>query len=281
MKENDKLIEQISKNVLEKLYPYSYLDNNDKRSECSVPKGSLMSSTTKCEVISNENIEKLKNISSPTVCNAIESFKVRDETDGYTTSELRCMRPELRPMVGYAITVTIDTTTPASLEKRKFSERFDEIIDLINVSPKPAIVVYKDLGPQRNKTCITGDMVATCFSHIGAEGVVTDSCIRDLASIKKKTKNFQVFATGQVVSHGNMNILEIGGMVNVCGLIIRPGDLLHGDESGLVKIPLNFIKISQLIDKCNQITELENKYFNLISDSNADLDEIRKFFKAH
>jgi 4-hydroxy-4-methyl-2-oxoglutarate aldolase len=40
-----------------------------------------------------------------------------------------------------------------------------------------------------------------------------------------------------VVSHGTSTILEAGVTVSVCGLMVRPGDLLHGDESGLLVIP--------------------------------------------
>ena len=163
MNENERLIEQIVRSVIEKLVPSGYFGDDNQKSECSIPLGSMLSNITGCELISNEDLERLQNITSPIICNAIESFKVRDDTDGYATSELKCMRPELKPMVGFAITVSVDSTTPASLEKRKFSEKFDEILDLINISPKPVVVVYKDLGPQRNKSCITGDMVASGF----------------------------------------------------------------------------------------------------------------------
>jgi len=229
-------------------------------------------------VISPEDMETLKSISSPNICNAIESFKVRDDSDGYATSALKCMRPELKPMVGYAITVSVDSTSPGSLEKRKFFEKFAEIMDLINTSPKPAIVVFKDIGPQSQKCCVTGDMVSTCFSSLGASGIVTDSCIRDLSGIREKTKDFQVFATGQVVSHGTLNILEIGSVVNICGTIIKPGDLLHGDESGLVNIPINFISIKNLIDKCKQVMDAEERYFDYVKSDNKNFEGLKKHF---
>ena len=227
--------------------------------------------------ISSKDLERLKNIDSPTICNGIETFKVRDETDGYATSELKCMIPELKPMVGFAITVSVDSTTPASLEQPRFYEKYSEILDLIKDASRPVVVVFKDIGPQRYKCCITGDMLGTAFSCIGATGVVTDGCMRDLAGLKQNTRGFQVFATGLVVSHGIPNILEIGGTVSICGLIIKPDDLLHGDESGLVKIPIDFIRISELIDRCEEIVQQEKEYFDFMKSDKYNFEDMKKF----
>lgn len=233
------------------------------------------------KIISAEEIEKLRSIDSPTISTAIESFKVRDDTDGYASSELKCLRPELKPMIGYAITVNVDSTTPASLEKRTVTEKFEEILDLIKNSPKPVVIVYKNVGPQRDKCCMVGDMVALGFSSIGAAGVVTDGCIRDLTGMKKNAENFQIFATGLVVSHGVPNILEIGNTVNICGLTIKPGDLLHGDESGLLKIPFEFIDIKELINRCEQILLHEKKYFDFMHSSKFSFEEMKKWFVSN
>jgi 4-hydroxy-4-methyl-2-oxoglutarate aldolase len=263
---DEKLVEQIVREVVEKLVPPG----------CSISQASPLFNNAGCEVISAKDIERLQSINSPTICNAIESFKVRDDTDGYATSELKCMRPELKPMVGFTITVSVDSTTPASLEKRKFWEKFDEILNLINISPKPVIAVFKDIGPQRNKCCITGDMLASAFSSIGAVGVVTDSCMRDLTEMEKNAKDFQVFATGLVVSHGLPNIFEIGPTVNICGLTIKQGDLLHGDRSGLVKIPLDFVYVSQLLDRCEQILQREKEYFDFMKSDKYSFEKMKK-----
>ena len=48
---------------------------------------------------------------------------------------------------------------------------------------------------------------------------------------------FHYFARGAVVSHASFRIVRVGAPVQVGGLAIQPGDLLHGDENGLLKIP--------------------------------------------
>ena len=48
---------------------------------------------------------------------------------------------------------------------------------------------------------------------------------------------FQYFARGTVVSHASFRIVRTGVPVNIRGLTVRAGDLLHGDENGLVSVP--------------------------------------------
>src|SRR5207245_10806672 len=45
------------------------------------------------------------------------------------------------------------------------------------------------------------------------------------------------FCRGLVVAHGRPCIYDIGSVVNIDGMEVHPGDLLHGDENGVVVIP--------------------------------------------
>ena len=57
-------------------------------------------------------VRRLASIDTPTLSNAIERLGVRHPTEGYMGPEIRCMFPELGPMIGHVVTVTVDTTTP-------------------------------------------------------------------------------------------------------------------------------------------------------------------------
>lgn len=46
-----------------------------------------------------------------------------------------------------------------------------------------------------------------------------------------------MFAAGAVASAGVSIVVEVGLTVSICGMLIRPGELLHGDANGLVSIP--------------------------------------------
>lgn len=171
---------------------------------------------------------------SATVANAIEHFAVRDPTTGYADNRLVCQRPEIaRPMTGYAITCTADTTTPNDCR----TARVGELIDHIAAAPKPAVLVIQHRGRNRDRACFFGDMFCAALDRIGCTGLVTDGNGRDLVGIRARTPNFHAFSAGWVVSHGYPVYLEFNIPVEIYGLTVTPGDLLHGDHSGLVSVP--------------------------------------------
>ena len=48
-------------------------------------------------------LEQLAKFDTATVCNAIELLEIRDRTDGFMGFDIRCLSPELGPMVGFAV----------------------------------------------------------------------------------------------------------------------------------------------------------------------------------
>ena len=55
----------------------------------------------------------LKEIDTPTICNAIEPFEVRRDSEGFMGWNIRCQFPDLGVMLGYAVTATVDSMTPS------------------------------------------------------------------------------------------------------------------------------------------------------------------------
>ena len=98
-------------------------------------------------------------------------------------------------------------------------------------------MILKDVSQNRRRSCHAGDVMSSTFHALGAVGLVTDGGVRDLQGIRQRAPGFNVFAAGTVVSHGMPRIVEVGVTVELGGLTIKPGDLLHGDANGLVSIP--------------------------------------------
>src|SRR6185503_16349191 len=168
----------------------------------------------------------------PTIANAIEAFDVRDRTEGYVSHRIRCLFPEMGVLCGYAVTATIDTTTPGGPKARAGALR---LYEALAAAPKPAVVVLEAVGPRLAYSCVVGGIMATVMRRLGAGGLLSNGGVRDLADMRGL--GFRLFAPGTVVSHGTIDILEVGQPVVIDGLAIRPGDLLHGDENGLVLVP--------------------------------------------
>jgi len=92
------------------------------------------------EPVKPEELAALRAISTPTVCNAIETFNVHPRNEGFMDSTVIRRFPELRPVVGYAVTAKIRAAEPARTEvpHSKVWAEFNRV-------PKPWLVVIEDL----------------------------------------------------------------------------------------------------------------------------------------
>jgi regulator of RNase E activity RraA len=184
--------------------------------------------------LSQEQFEELRAIDSPTIANAIEYFGVRPRVSGYCGSNVRCLTPDAGFMLGYAVTCKGDSTTEEK-DRREHADLYRAIAEL---QPLPAVVVIGDDGdPSRiHLACHAGEMMATTMKRVGAVGLVTDGGLRDIREINA-LGGFHYYGRGLVVAHGRPCIYDVGATVNIDGMEVRPGDLLHGDENGVVVIP--------------------------------------------
>jgi regulator of RNase E activity RraA len=200
--------------------------------------------------LSGEQFEELRSVDSPTVANAIEAFKVRDDTQGFMGMDIRCLTPEFGVMAGYAVTATADSMTPGRARNRQGHMR---LFDAIAASSKPAVLVVQDIGPRRTHACFLGDVIASLSRRLGAVGIVTDGGVRDLDGVRPL--GFHVFAAGLVVAHGTFNIIEVGIPVELSGVRVQPGDLIHGDPSGVTTVPLEIA--DRVYAQCQKVRERE------------------------
>jgi len=177
-------------------------------------------------------ISYLKTVDTATVSNAIELLKVRPDSEGFASLDLQCLFPEFGPMCGYAVTAQVETVTHGS---PKTEEAFVELFEAVERSPKPAVVVLQEIGGDRDRATHAGEVMASIFTRLGAIGLVSDCGVRDLTAVRKI--GFHYFARGAVASHASYRIVRTGVPVEITGVTIRTGDLLHADENGLVTVP--------------------------------------------
>ena len=187
----------------------------------------------------------------------------------YASMELRCQFPDLAPMVGYAVTCTADSTTPGPLRRSKLPD----FLDLVAAAPQPAVAVIQNVGPDPLRSCFVGDVISAACRKLGVIGMVTDGGVRDLKGILLNASGLQVFAPGVVVSHGSATIVDVNVPVSICGLDIRPGDLLHGDENGLLKVPRDIA--GAVVEQACVVRQKEAEVFEMLRSASVTLDEIK------
>jgi 4-hydroxy-4-methyl-2-oxoglutarate aldolase len=177
-------------------------------------------------------IEFLTTVDSPTHSNAIETLDLQPRAAGFTPLQIRCLFPEFGRLCGYAVTAQVETVTGMHpTAERTFLELFQAVKD----SPKPAVVAFQEIGGHADYAAHCGEVMATAFTRLGAVGLVTDAAVRDVPEVR--ALRFHYFARGTVVSHANFRIVRVGVPIQIKGLELQPGDLLHGDENGLLRIP--------------------------------------------
>lgn len=221
--------------------------------------------------LSGNDLAALRQIDTATVSNALDALGSGDKsTYSYSSLELRCQFPELEPMVGYAVTCVRDYSSNGRARAGEDRQLYEAIRD----APKPVIVVCQYVGPDRFMSNLLGDMMATAFQQLGTAGVVTDGGVRDLAGIRERAPQFQVFACGAVAATGQSVIADVGAAVSVCGLAISPGDILHGDANGVVTIPRGLAQ--EVPARSEQILERERQRVEFLLGPEFSFDELRR-----
>lgn len=177
-------------------------------------------------------IDALRKYSSPSVANAIETFDVRPRHQGFMSSEIRCLFPELGPMVGYAVTALIRAECrPLEGHRASTFAWWDYVLSV----PAPRVIVVHDLDDPRGQGAQWGEVQANIHKALGAVGVITDGSVRDLDEVR--ALGFQFAAAHVSVSHAWVHLVDFGLPVKVGGLWVNPGDLIHCDQHGAVTIP--------------------------------------------
>jgi regulator of RNase E activity RraA len=103
--------------------------------------------------------------------------------------------------------------------------------------PKPRVMVVEDADEQPGAGALVGELHALIGQALNCVGYVSNGSVRDLHELE--SRQFGVFAGGVAVSHMYAHITEYGHPVEIGGLKIMPGDLLHGDRHGVQTIPIS------------------------------------------
>ena len=182
--------------------------------------------------LSADDLALLRRYDTPTVCNVVELFDLRPRTAGYLDGRIQACYPKLPPMVGYASTATFRAAAPPRAGN-VYSGLAEQVASFAEL-PGPPVMVFQDLDDPVTSATF-GEVMCTTYKAFGAAGLVTSGAARDLDQVE--ALHFPCFADGVVCAHGYCHIPEIGVPVRVGGVMINPGDLLHGDRNGVTTIP--------------------------------------------
>jgi 4-hydroxy-4-methyl-2-oxoglutarate aldolase len=212
------------------------------------------------------DLEKIRALDTCTVSNAIERLNVRLRNEGFISGSVRCRFPNFEPMVGYAVTGRIRSSSPP-MTGRCYYDRID-FWNYVATIPEPRVIALQDVDPHPGLGAFVGEIHATIARALNCVGYVTNGAVRDLPSVK--ALGFQLFSGFVAVSHAYAHLIEFGDPVEIGGLKIKPGDLLHGDRHGVQTIPQEVV--SEIPQEAERVLRAESELIRFCRSPEFSLD---------
>ena len=172
--------------------------------------------------------DDLRKVDTPTICNALEIVRRRRFTTGFTRQRLLAAFPALPPIVGYARTARLRCSVPFDSAAR--GQKLLDYYDYLQ-RRQPAIAVVEDIDSQPGLGAFWGEVNTTVHWGLGCHGAVTNGSMRDLDAM---CPQFQCLAATVSPSHVNAQVVDFGTPVDVFGMAVSDGDLVHADRHGAV-----------------------------------------------
>ena len=220
--------------------------------------------------LTTEQLEALGRLDACTVANAIEAFHERLRNEGIVDHSIRSIFPCLKPMVGYAATVKIRGSELPFGDGVPYPDRTDWWNYMLSV-PTPRVIVVEDCATRTGFGSFLGAVHTNIARALGCVGAVTNGSVRDIPALESLA--FPVFAGSICVSHAYIHIVEMGGPVEIGGLKIKSGDLLHGDIHGVQRIPLD--AAAKVPAVASKILQQEEEIIALCRSSEFSIERLR------
>ncbi len=139
-----------------------------------------------------------------------------------------------------------------------FSGDWAKPVEAIDVAgPGNVIVIYNG----SNHIAPWGGLATLSCKIKGIEGVVVDGAVRDVDEIR--AMNYPIFASAVVPNAGDPKGMgEINAEITCGGQIVRPGDYIVGDDSGVVVIPKE--RAYEIARRAKLVAETESRLYEEI-----------------
>jgi regulator of RNase E activity RraA len=179
-------------------------------------------------------LKLLGSVDTPTVCNAIEVAQGKRGFSQFTRGTMICSAPKISPMVGFAKTAKIAALNPPTDPRQAIKDRRMAYYRYMSEGPQPSVAVIEDLDYPDCIGAYWGEINTTVHKGLGISGALTNGVMRDLGDLPDE---FPVVAGSIGPSHGYVHVREIDTVVNIFGMQVAPGNLIHADRHGAVVVP--------------------------------------------
>ena len=226
-----------------------------------------------------EKLEALREFDTPTITNVVATYPDHPLCLGlynpwtenwYTDQTIKCMYPDMKPVVGYAVTAVYSLPDPS------FSRlSFMDVIDALDSSPKPTVFIFQQKFPPEiaGKVGLSGGNMTTAMKAVGCAGAISNGPSRDINEIRPM--EFQYLLGGITAGHGSMAVQAVNVPVSVGGMDVAPGEIIHMDENGAVKFPAD--KLDDVLANARKLVEEEESRMSALQSARSAAD-VRAIF---
>lgn len=106
------------------------------------------------------------------------------------------------------------------------------------------------------KAGLAGEIMVTSMKAVGCIGMLSNGPSRDVDAVRRL--GFQMLLGGVTAGHGEMAVHAVNVPVSVGGMDVAPGELIHMDENGAVKFPVD--KAEAVLDRATRMLEGEAEH---------------------
>ena len=189
-------------------------------------------------VIPEDLLARLRSVDTPTVCNAIEVAQGTRGFDRHTRGTMQHTAPEAPAVVGIARTARIAGLRPPVESPEVLRARRMEYYRSMASGTGPSVAVIEDADYPGCAAAWWGEVHVAVHKGLGLAGAVTNGVMRDLGAIDD---GFPVLAGSIGVSHGFVHVVEVGAPVEIMGMDVEQGELIHADRHGALVIPWDVV----------------------------------------
>ena len=184
-------------------------------------------------------LEELRDFDTALLANTIGYIDPTPPDQFYMGGSIRSLTPTIEPTVGVAFTCELDSSTPDSVAGKADTgvqgyDFYDQLEEM-SASGLPVVWLVKAVGARPDHECMMGDGMGKSLFASGCIGTVTDGNVRDIKGLL--TTPFAVYARGVTIHHCRLRFRSFNQPVEVGGLTIAPGDVLHANSEGVIRIP--------------------------------------------
>jgi regulator of RNase E activity RraA len=208
-------------------------------------------------------IEGFRELATSTIGNVLDDMKISG-----VIQNIKPISPGFR-FAGGALTVKEVTGVLGTYTNEDF--KLGQVID----AAQDGHVIMIDNGGQQVSTW--GGIASFAAQKRGVAGLVVDGGVRDLDEIREF--NFPVFSRYVVPTSGKgrVKILSMNTVIKIDGIRVRPGDIIVGDGTGIVCIPIEVAE--EVLNKAKKMDEQDKQATEEIRRGLTFTEALRKYAK--